>query len=149
MDTIADSVDTCRDIPNPDQADFDGDGQGDACDFDDDGDGVIDTFDCDPLNAGSGTPPDAGPLTLFSAAFTTIDWPDLPTANVYDIARGLLSGLSPGNSGSCLAEDFSGSSYEDTDIPPLNDGFFYFVRGEVVSPNGYSQVVIFIHRCTG
>lgn len=129
-DTVADTVDNCRDTPNLDQADFDSDAQGNVCDLDDDGDGVPDTLDCDPLNAAGGTPPLAGPLTLSGGATTTIDWPDLPTADVYDLTRGLLSSLSSVNAGSCLTDNLPGSSFEDTQIPPLNDGYFYFVRGE-------------------
>ncbi len=43
--------DNCIDIPNPEQADFDLDGQGDDCDGDDDNDDDPDTTDCQPLNA--------------------------------------------------------------------------------------------------
>ncbi|NIS32224.1 MAG: hypothetical protein GWO04_20720 [Actinobacteria bacterium] len=39
-DGIPDDVDNCPDDPNPDQADLDGDGEGDACDDDIDGDGL-------------------------------------------------------------------------------------------------------------
>lgn len=39
-DGIVDEQDNCPDVPNPDQADLDGDGVGDACDDDIDGDGI-------------------------------------------------------------------------------------------------------------
>lgn len=44
-DGVPDSTDNCRSTPNPDQADFDLDGQGDACDGDIDGDGVANAAD--------------------------------------------------------------------------------------------------------
>ena len=44
-DGIADGQDNCPEVPNPDQADFDMDGEGDACDPDDDGDGANDDVD--------------------------------------------------------------------------------------------------------
>lgn len=50
-DGIADATDNCPFVANPDQADLDGDGQGNACDSDDDGDGLPDTSDNCPLAA--------------------------------------------------------------------------------------------------
>ncbi len=44
-DGVANGVDNCVAVANPDQADLDGDGQGDACDADDDGDGIDDGAD--------------------------------------------------------------------------------------------------------
>lgn len=41
-DGIGDNTDNCITVPNPDQADFDGDHQGDVCDPDDDNDGLPD-----------------------------------------------------------------------------------------------------------
>jgi S-formylglutathione hydrolase FrmB len=122
--------DNCRDTPNLDQLDFDLDGAGDACDLDDDGDGVPDAIDCGPLDASSGTPPELLQVALSGGATATVDWEDQPTAERYDLARGLLSGLASGGAGSCLAEDLSQPSYVDVDLPPTGDGFFYLVRGE-------------------
>ena len=44
-DGICSSADLCPTVSDPDQADFDGDGLGDACDDDWDGDGVADAVD--------------------------------------------------------------------------------------------------------
>lgn len=55
-DGIADSVDNCPAIANPDQADADGDGVGNVCEAggaDTDGDGVADSTDNCPANANS------------------------------------------------------------------------------------------------
>ena len=51
LDGVADTTDNCPTTANTDQADFDGDGMGDVCDDDDDDDGVLDTVDCDSLDA--------------------------------------------------------------------------------------------------
>ena len=50
-DGIADSVDNCVAVANPNQTNTDGDPQGDACDPDDDNDGVTDEHDAFPLDA--------------------------------------------------------------------------------------------------
>jgi hypothetical protein len=56
-DGVLDDTDTCVDVANADQANLDGDGQGDACDDDVDGDGlpngVESGFGSDPRNADS------------------------------------------------------------------------------------------------
>ncbi|HEX8281855.1 MAG TPA: thrombospondin type 3 repeat-containing protein [Pyrinomonadaceae bacterium] len=53
-DGVGDDSDNCPTTANGDQADFDGDGQGDACDLDDDNDNVNDGSDACP-NTPAGT----------------------------------------------------------------------------------------------
>ena len=48
-DGVSDDLDNCPNVANPDQADADGDGVGDACEADRDGDGVSDDDDNCPL----------------------------------------------------------------------------------------------------
>jgi hypothetical protein len=52
-DGVADDVDNCVDDSNPDQADTDNDGIGNACELDSDNDTVIDDDDNCPANANS------------------------------------------------------------------------------------------------
>jgi hypothetical protein len=51
-DGVPNGADNCPTTANADQADFDGDGQGDACDGDDDNDGVPDESDAFPRDPG-------------------------------------------------------------------------------------------------
>ena len=51
VDGVGDATDNCPEVANADQADSDGDAQGDACDLDDDEDGVNDADDnCPTVN---------------------------------------------------------------------------------------------------
>ncbi len=72
-DGVPDSSDNCPTVYNPDQADFDHDGMGDACDPDDDNDGLLDVNepagcqfnpDCDgdKVSDGNLDPDGAGPI---------------------------------------------------------------------------------------
>ena len=57
-DGYPDGCDNCPEDSNPDQADFDGDSEGDACDTDDDNDGVLDVDDDCPLEDATGSDAD-------------------------------------------------------------------------------------------
>ena len=56
-DGIADSADNCLEVANPDQADANGEGYGDACDADYNDDGVVSGSDIAVLAAAFGTRP--------------------------------------------------------------------------------------------
>jgi len=61
-DGVFDDVDNCPFISNPDQADFEGDGVGDACDSDTDGDGLPDDYElANGLNPRNSLDRDADP----------------------------------------------------------------------------------------
>ncbi|WP_412060737.1 thrombospondin type 3 repeat-containing protein [Rubrivirga sp. IMCC45206] len=64
-DGVLDDVDNCPATPNADQADFDGDGAGDACDDDDDNDGVADADDAFPFS-------DLAPTVMVAGADTGV-----------------------------------------------------------------------------
>lgn len=53
-DGVVDADDNCPNVANADQANNDGDAQGDVCDPDDDNDGDPDVTDCAPFNAAIG-----------------------------------------------------------------------------------------------
>jgi len=77
-DGIPDASDNCPAEPNADQANFDGDTQGDVCDPDDDNDGIADWADPDPLDPAVGLDP-AFPAS--SAASVNHAWSAIDAAS--------------------------------------------------------------------
>ena len=131
-DGVPDRNDNCPAAVNPDQADFDGDGLGDACDPDDDNDGLADAEDCAPLDASQGMPAEVASLSATKATggAAHLAWTAAARADAYDLSRGLVSELrASGSYGSCLRPMLPGLSYDDADAPPAGDVFFYLVRG--------------------
>ena len=129
-DGVPDRLDNCASAANPTQADFDLDGAGDLCDPDDDNDGLTDGFDCAPLDAAQGSVGLVATLTVEAAAGTAhLAWDAAARAETHDVQRGTLTDLSAGGYGGCLASQIAGTTYDDSDLPAADEGFFYLVRG--------------------
>ena len=129
-DGVPDRNDDCPDTINPDQSDFDGDGPGDACDPDDDNDLLADGEDCAPFDPSQGKPDEVEQLDVTKSDIAAhISWTAALRADGYDPARGLVSGLDTGY-GICLQQMLTARSYDDPEMPPPGDAFFYMVRGD-------------------
>ena len=91
-DTVPNDEDNCPDVPNPDQTDTDGDGQGDACDDDDDGDGIPDIDDECPLLPGD--PPTGCPESDMSIDVVKDESPnvDVSVSTAYPIEVTVTNG---------------------------------------------------------
>src|SRR5215212_117275 len=72
-DGVEDNLDNCPNTANANQADLDGDGQGDVCDSDRDGDGQLDAVDPCPDDALNGCVAPPPPLPDTTPPETTID----------------------------------------------------------------------------
>ena len=78
VDLVEDANDNCPNVANADQANYDGDAQGDACDSDDDNDGVPDGSDANPFSdmrptAFVGTCDSGTPNVVFPSGLTLND----------------------------------------------------------------------------
>lgn len=136
VDTDGDGVkqlpDNCPLVANPGQADSDVNGVGDACQGDYDGDGLADQDDCAPSDPQAGTPGEVAGLVLSGGATTILSWQPAAFADAYDVSRGAVADLDGNDYGSCQNSrdsDLTDTTFEDADIPLLNAGFFYLVRG--------------------
>jgi hypothetical protein len=116
-----DPGDNCRVVPNPEQYDRDGDGEGDACDPND---GEVQD------------------LRVLADA-ETVDWNPEVGALSYNLYRVLLSNLSATNYGACLDPgtnrdaDLNGRpDATDVDVPPAGDGYGYLSTAETPGGEG-------------
>jgi hypothetical protein len=118
-DGRGDDCDNCPHHPNPTQADFDGDGAGDACDCD-----VVDPSirPAAEVKGVMARRPVASGLRL--------TWQPAAGAASYAIVRGELSALSATHLGDCLVSGWTALAWEDPELPPPRAGFAYLVQGE-------------------
>jgi len=100
-DEVSDDADNCVNVANADQADFDNDGEGDACDIDDDNDGVSDIDEIaqgtDPLNPdtdGDGVNDNVDPYPNSDFSSTVlVGGVDSGVTNTYDGSGSTLADL--------------------------------------------------------
>ena len=139
---LAQTMDNCPGVGNPDQLDTDLDLEGDACDLDDDGDGTQDTLDCRPLDGTVFAAPGEVANVHFADALT-LQWQDAGgSATLYDVLQGSLSGLPVGGSGAetCLVDGVPGTVAASGAAPAPGEGFWYLVRGaNVCGVGGYGS----------
>lgn len=120
-DGVGDTADNCALVPNPGQADADGDSWGDAC-------------DCAPLESGAfAIPPEVPDLSL-GADRTSLAWGSVAAeagpGTVYDVVRADLDGLPLGGGGeTCVDSGSTDTTSNDAAAPDPGRGFGYVVRG--------------------
>jgi hypothetical protein len=115
-DGVGDACDTCPWLIDPDQADTDGDRQGDLC-------------DCAPTNPLVRTP-DEVVLSASKPVPGVIrlawNWP--LGADTFYVTRGNTSSLASGNYGSCFAPALTATSIEDPELTAAGVAVMYLVR---------------------
>jgi len=125
QDAVVDSRDNCPDAYNPDQADLDLDGMGDACDPDLDGDGFLNPLDCSVSDPATWSiPAEPGNLRFTGPAAFTCDAVQQATAyHAYRGTRPSTGAFSYNHS--CFLTSLVGPSFSDTDLPAAGTLFYY------------------------
>ncbi len=130
-DGITQLPDNCPLVANPDQADTDGDGRGDACAADWDGDGLVDADDCAIADPSGGAPAPVTGLAFSPGSTSEMTWQAAAFADRYDVLRGDPAALASSDYGSCRTTDDpdpTDTTFVDTARPDPGAGFTYLVR---------------------
>jgi Tol biopolymer transport system component len=143
-DGILHFCDSCPGVPNPDQAtgpDFDMDGFtciDDTCPWlatmdqtDSDADGAGDSCDCAPGDATARPPDEVAGVRAERLQDETLrlSWASAAGADLYAVSRSTLSLLSATQLGECVDAAISTTWFEDSQAPPMGDGYAYLVQG--------------------
>jgi len=134
-DEIKDPCDNCPLLANFDQADLDGDGEGDLCDANDDGDARPDVSDCAPFDASLWSKP--SDVANLRVAATKIDFSWNPPVDPGSLAApqyDLLRAIGPAGflGAVCVAQDVVLPAATDVPRPASGAVFFYLARAENV-----------------
>ena len=134
-DGVPDNLDNCPGVVNPDQADLDGDGSGDACDPDIDGDLWANDLDCLPYDGTAWAgPSDARDLAVTRADTGNLTWsaPVEPGATnvLYDVLRS--TSRSDFVAATCVESDGTDLVATSTARPKPASAYYYLVRAENV-----------------
>ncbi|MBI4240620.1 MAG: thrombospondin type 3 repeat-containing protein, partial [Candidatus Rokubacteria bacterium] len=124
--------DNCQFVFNPDQADIDADGIGNACDADIDGDNVLNSLDCAPtLYCVTDPPPPIGnSLHFVSGSSETVRWSETALGNnhLHNVYRGTVGPEGAfAYSHACLYVGLLGTEAADQEIPAVGAAFYYLV----------------------
>ncbi|MBA3615201.1 MAG: thrombospondin type 3 repeat-containing protein [Actinomycetota bacterium] len=119
-DSVLDANDNCRDTPNPDQTDSDGDNKGDACDPDLDGDGTENATDNCPNTSNPGQE-DADRDGVGDACETNLPGRmtgdgSVTTSGGEKITHGLNLACDATRTGDTLQVNWSGNAFELEEI---------------------------------